>query len=103
MTKQTSPEAINLFVDRLTEEKKFENVDPEVLKQIRSDLMERVGDRINATILENMPPEKLNDFNELLDQGDDEAVQEFCQQSIPGIKEIIAQELIDFRSTYLNR
>jgi DNA-directed RNA polymerase subunit F len=102
MTKQTSSEAITLFVDRLVEEKKFESVDPEVLEQIRSDLMERVEDRINATILENMPKEKLEEFSALLDSANPEEVQIFCRNNIANLDEVIAEALVSFRSTYLN-
>ena len=102
MTNQTSSEAITLFVDRLVEEKKFENLDSEVLDQIKTDLSDRVEDRINAAILEHMPPEKLENFNELLDNEDAEKIQAFCQENITDLDNIIASELVTFRGSYLN-
>lgn len=102
MTNQTVPEAINVFIQRLIEEKKFENQDAEVLAQIKNDLTERVEDRINATILENMPPGKLMDFDQIMDSEDMEKIQAFCQANIPDLENIIAQALVEFRNTYLN-
>lgn len=102
MTKQTSSEATNIFIDRLVEEKKFENLDSEVVKQIKIDLADRVEDRINASILEHMPSDKLEDFNKLLDSEDAEKIQLFCQENIQDLDNVIARELLDFRSSYLN-
>lgn len=100
--KTNQSEAINIFVDRLIEEKKFENVSPETLEQIKEDLLGRVEDRINAITLENMPREKLEEFNKLLDTANMEDIQKFCQNNIPDLNEIIAKELLNFRNIYLN-
>lgn len=94
-------EALNLFVSRLIEEKKFDNLDPEIVEQIKNDLLERVEDRINASILGRMPAEKLEDFNELLDKGNTEKIQLFCRENIQDLDDIIAKELMNFRSIYL--
>lgn len=101
MAKQISSEAITLFVDRLVEEKKIENLDLEVLDQIKADLSDRVEDRINASILEHLPPDKLDDFNKLLDSEDAEKIQLFCQENVKDLDNVIAKELLDFRSSYL--
>ena len=95
-------QTIEAFVGKLIEEKKFENVDADVLAQIKSDLAERVEDRINATILENMPKEKLEDFSALLDGASDEAIQAFCHKNIDDLDEKIAAALVSFRDIYLN-
>jgi hypothetical protein len=96
-------QAINIFVERLVTEKKFENIDPEVMDQIKLDLLGRVEDRINATILEHLPPEKLAEFNKLLDGLNNEnEIQLFCQNNIENLDEVIAEALVSFRSTYLN-
>jgi hypothetical protein len=102
MSKQISSEAVTIFVDRLVEEKKFENLDLEVLDQIKADLNDRVEDRINAVILEHMPPDKLEDFNKLLDSEDAEKIQLFCQENVKNLDNVIAKGLLDFRSSYLN-
>lgn len=93
---------ISEFIRRLVEEKNFESVDLEVMRQIKSDLTERVEDRINATILENMPKEKLEQFSVLLDSANSEEIQAFCQSNIANLDEVIAQALVDFRNTYIN-
>ena len=95
-------QAVDTFVERLIEEKKFEGINSEVMNQIKIDLSDRVEDRINATILEHMPPEKLDEFNSILDNGNSEEIQTFCQNNIENLDEIIAETLVNFRSIYLN-
>lgn len=95
-------EAIDSFVDRLLLEKKFEVTDPEVLEKIREDLAERAEDRVNMAVLANMPEEKLAEFNRLLDTATLPEIQEYCQENIPDLDEVIAKELVNFRNIYLN-
>jgi hypothetical protein len=103
MTMQNSTsEAMILFVDQLVEEKKFENLDEDVLEQIKTDLLERVEDAINVAILESMPPEKMEEFDQMLDGAEMDEVQKFCQASIPDFENVIAAALMKFRSIYLN-
>ena len=98
----TPSEALSFFVDQLVAEKKFENLDVSVMDQIKSDLLDRVEDRINAATLEHMPPERLEEFNQILESEDMEKIQAFCQLSIPDFDNVIAKELMNFRNTYLN-
>lgn len=91
-----------MFVDRLIEEKNFKNLSEEVIDQMKSDLMDRAEDRIKAVILENMPKDKLEEFNKLLDENDNAKIQAFCQENISNLEEILAKELINFRNIYLN-
>ena len=95
-------QVIGEFIKRLIEEKNFQNLEYEVMEQIKSDLTERIEDRINVTILENIPKEKLEEFNAVLDNANSEEIQAFCQNNIANMDEVIAKSLLDFRNTYLN-
>jgi hypothetical protein len=98
---ENKSDIIEQFVDRLVEEKKFENLLPEVLNQIREDLYSRVEDRINAIILNNLPEDKADEFDALLDGGDLSVIQKYCQENIKNMDQLIAGELLAFRNTYL--
>lgn len=92
------------FVDRLIEEKKLpSDLEKEVVDQIKSDLLSRVEDRVNAVIISNLSEDKLDEFNKLLD-GDisDEEMQKFCSDNIPDLPQLLASELIVFKQTYLS-
>ncbi|MFZ2975108.1 MAG: DUF5663 domain-containing protein [Candidatus Moraniibacteriota bacterium] len=93
---------LETFVSLLIEEKGFENVDPEIEEQLKADLLKRVEDRINVAIINNLPKEKMTEFNELLDNANQDEIQDYCNKNISGLDEIIAQELMSFRATYLN-
>lgn len=95
---------LKMFVDRLFEEKKFpENLEKEVVEQIKTDLLSRVEDRINMVIVSNLPEDKLEEFNQMLDKNvDARAIQNFCAENIPDLAQLIASELIIFKQTYLS-
>lgn len=94
--------SLDEFVDRLVREKGIRVEEDSILAQVKKDLLERVEDRINATILQHMPADKLQEFNELLEFAREEEIQEYCQKNIPNLDEIVARELLDLRDTYLN-
>lgn len=100
--KKNEQGSLEIFVSNLVAEKGFENLDAEVLAQIKVDLLDRVEDRINAVIVANMPADVLEYFEKLVDRGDTQEIQSFCAHHIPGLDEIIAKELVEFRKTYLN-
>lgn len=94
---------LKMFVDRLVEEKQFpEDLEKEVVEEIKSDLLGKVEDRVNALIISNLPENKLEEFNKLLDNVSDEDMQKFCVSNIPNLSQLIASELIVFKQTYLS-
>lgn len=94
-------EELKQFVENLVAEKSFD-VEPEVLEQIKEDVYDRVEDIINATIMANTPPKKLEELDKLLDKHDQNAIEHFCNTNIPDLQEKIAESLVEFRKTYLN-
>ena len=95
-------EVLEQFVDKLVAEKKLGKLDPEVFVQVKKDLLERLETRINAVMLEHMPPEQLEVFDTLLSsKAGPEKVQAFCAEHIPNLDEKVAAALLQFRATYL--
>jgi hypothetical protein len=95
---------LKMFVDRLVEEKKFpEDLEMEVIDQIKADLFDQLENRINAIIINNLSLEKREEFSKMLDKDiKDEEMQKFCNENIPDLQQLIATELIVFRQTYLS-
>lgn len=99
----TQPQpSLETFVDRLLEEKGLANLDNETLVQAKKDLTDRLENRLNAAILEKMPPQYLEEFEKILDKQNEEETQAFCNEKIPNLPEILAAELAEFRVIYLN-
>lgn len=92
------------YVDRLIEEKKYPaELGEEVIGEIKKDLLSKVEDRVNAVIIANLTPEKLEEFNSLLDSNiSDEEMQKFCGDNIPNLAQLIATELIVFKQSYFS-
>lgn len=101
---QEAPLTLEAFVDKLIEEKGLSSMADDVLTQMKADLLSRVEDRVNAEMLEALPSEKVEAFEELLNQesstGDD--VSSYLKENIPQFDEVLANALMGFRHTYLN-
>ncbi|OHA01526.1 MAG: hypothetical protein A3H71_03265 [Candidatus Sungbacteria bacterium RIFCSPLOWO2_02_FULL_48_13b] len=95
-------ETLDAYVGRLLEEKGIKDVGDEVLEQLKKDLRDRVEDRINAATLEHMPPQNLEEFESLLDSGDDNKLQAFIREHVADLDQVIAGALVQFRNVYLN-
>jgi len=97
-------EALEQFADKLLEEKgvKKMNLEEEVVFQMRDDLVSRLEDRINAVIITSLNPQQAETFEKMIDEEKPIAeIQQFIAQQIPNLEELITQELLFFRETYL--
>ncbi len=101
-TRNYNSPSIESFVNQLVVDKGLDYLEPEVLKQIKTDLAQRVEDRINMAIVAKMPPEKLEFFEKMLDKSSQEEIWSFCQRNISNLQELVATELLEFRKVYLN-
>lgn len=96
-------DVIDDFVEALIKERALENLDKELLVEIKKDLRKSVENRINATILSKIPKDKLDAFEELLNMNSSPAdIREFCVKVIPDFDAVIAESLLKFKDTYLN-
>ena len=57
-----APQTLEAFVDKLIDEKGLSSMADDVLKQMKEDLLSRVEDRVNAEMLETLPPHPLESF-----------------------------------------
>lgn len=98
----TNSPTLEIFVDKLIEEKGLRLIDPETIKQVRADLYERLEEHINANLLAKLPEEKLADFEKLLDAKAGPAeTQKFLRDNIVDVEAAVAFALLNFRKTYL--
>ncbi len=92
---------IEEFIDRIIAEKGFDTKEPEVLAQIKADLMSRFEDCVNAMIVTNLPEDLLEEFSKILDDEDEEKTNAFLMANIPDVEEKLAAEMLEFKSMYL--
>ena len=90
------------FIDTLLEEKGLTNLEPEVLKEIKHNLQARLDNWINARILEKIPSDRLDDFEDLLDKkASQEKMLKFLEPYIETPENFLASILLNFRATFL--
>ncbi len=95
-------DALGSFIEGILFEKGADALPQEVQDQMKQDLLERVERRINIAMLAAMPPEEVVNFEKILDAGSDTAVQAFVARHVPHADEVIAKELVEFKSLYLS-
>ena len=94
-------DALEQFVDKLIKDKKMDSLEPEVLTEVRHDLLRMAEDKINAYIIKALPEHKIKEFDEVLDTNSEEKIQEFLKTAIADLDAVVAKALIDFRNQYL--
>lgn len=92
---------IDDFINELVKEKKLDNLEQGVVEQMKKDLTDALEDRINAVILSKIPEEKLDEFEELLDNHTGNELQDFVSNNVPDLDVLISLELLNFRNLYL--
>lgn len=84
-------------------------IDPKAFDQFIVQLMQRRGlvvtpsdqaaftdeivDKISDNILYNLPDDKLPEFEQILDEGDEQKAKEFIRQQIPNLEYVIMKAL----------
>lgn len=101
---QEAPQTLEAFVNKLVDEKGLSSMADDVLVQMKSDLLSRVEDRVNAEMIEALPSDRAEAFEVLLNadasSGDDVAA--FLKENVSNFDEVLANALMGFRHTYLN-
>lgn len=93
---------IENFADNLLAEKNLTNIDEPTLRQMRDDLVERLEQVINRVVVENIPEEKLPEFEALIDRNANSAeVQEFVDHNVKDMGQKLGEAFFDFRRLYL--
>lgn len=99
MTEEKSP--IQSFVDEILRDKGADSIPDEVYEQLRQDLANRLEDQINREIINHLPADQLDEYNELLDIGTDEQIQEYIARNVPASPRLAAEVMQEFRESYL--
>lgn len=89
------------FVESLLQKKGITGLSDDVMAQMKSDLVERAENMINAEILAHMPKDSMEEFEKKLDEGNTEETQVFCKKNIPNLDEVTAGALVKLQQIYL--
>lgn len=90
------------FAENLLQEKDLINVDEVTRSQMREDLVERLEQVTDRVVVDNIPPEKLFEFEKLIDKNPKPAeVQKFVSENVPNLEEKLTEAYFNFRKLYL--
>lgn len=95
-------DALSKFINDLIDAKGYKTLDSDVRRQLEQDLKNRLIDQIDRTVLEALPENKIDGFNDLLDRGaSQQEVQQYIANSGVDTKKITLETMLCFRSLYL--
>lgn len=98
----TSAQLMDDFVRSLLEESGMDDVSPEVKEQMSLSLKARLNDRLFATVLMNLPEDKVTKLREMTESGEaGEGLQKFIDTNLPNASELFSQAMLGFRNDYL--
>lgn len=101
---QTPMYNLNTFVESLIEEKGLSYLDDLMLAEMKNDLLNRIEDRLNVVIVQNMPEANMAEFEKMMDdKASDEELQKFCEKNIPDLSSLVAIDLARFKDVYLGK
>lgn len=95
---------VKVFIDMLIEEKKFQNLSPELREDIFNDLYAKLNLYIVTALTKYLEEADVKRL-EAMERTDDyspEKIQKLLADRIPNASEIIAQAMLEFRAIYLN-
>jgi DNA-directed RNA polymerase subunit F len=94
-------EKLKGFALYLVKQKKFEGLDQATFDMLVDDVYDRLEERVNAVILVNIPPEKVEELDNLLALGNKEELSDFTSKNVPDLEKVITEALVAFEKTYL--
>lgn len=95
-------DALSKFINDIIDAKNFKTLDGDVRRQLEQDLKNRLLDQIDRAVLEAVPEDKIDGFNDLLDRNaSQQEVQQYIANSGVDTKKITLETMLRFRSLYL--
>lgn len=95
-------DALSKFISDIIDAKGYKTLDSDVRRQLEQDLKNRLLDQIDRAVLEALPENKIDGFNDLLDRGaSQQEVQQYIATSGVDTEKITLETMLRFRSLYL--
>src|SRR5512137_2284005 len=94
-------QAAKQFIDKIIEEKGFNELDQEVREQLHKDLLRRLEDRITAAIIAALNNQQVTQLEQIIDAQQIDKIQPFLHNEGINVNGIIASAMSEFHSNYL--
>lgn len=95
---------IRTFLEGLLQDAGMTTLDTEIKEEMIKELYARLDNFITTAIMDNLPPEKLEEFTKMAEEKKTMAeMQEYLKANIAGAEEVFAKALLEFRDLYLGK
>ncbi|EKD90831.1 MAG: hypothetical protein ACD_30C00081G0002 [uncultured bacterium] len=96
------PPDVRSFLEGLLTDAGMTSLDDEMREEMLKELYGRLDNHLSATIIDNLPPENLDEFIKLNEDGKTkEEIESYLKEKMPNAQEVLAKAFIEFRDLYL--
>jgi hypothetical protein len=92
---------IDKYIDELLKEKGFDTSDIKKTERLKSEIESSLSDYIDLAIAKNVPEDKLEEFDDKIENATDKDLNEFILKNVPEVNYVISLALTEFRNIYL--
>jgi FKBP-type peptidyl-prolyl cis-trans isomerase (trigger factor) len=94
---------LDQFVNEMLDAKKLSGMSDDVRSQLVSDLKQRLLDQINKALIDALPDDKMDAFEQLLDDEtiDDARVQQFILEAGVDVRKVTTVTMLRFYDMYV--
>jgi len=99
------PQEIRIFLEKVIEEKKFDNLSPELREAMIASMYPRLQAFIFTAVTKELDAETAKELDRMMEGGADFSQSEFqmfLRGRLKNIDEITAAAMLEFRAVYLN-
>lgn len=90
------------FIDDLIKEKGFVGLEPEVMTELRNQMLKKLDDFVAAKVIAALSDEDVKKFEVMLRAGSsNQDIQKFTTEHIPDFVNFLTNALLEFRGVYL--
>lgn len=101
LSAEIPPEARS-FLEGILDDAKTLTLDDSMREEMIKELFARLDSFLTSRIVENMPPEAMDEFMKLVEEKKSQSeVEHFVEDRMPNAGEVFAQAFSDFRDMYL--
>lgn len=98
----TIPMEVKNFLESLLNDAGMATVDAEMREEMIKELYVRLDNYFTSTIVNNLPPENMEEFIKMNEEKKPQAeIEQFLKDKIPNAQDIFAKTFMEFRDLYL--
>jgi len=96
------PAEVRSFLEGILQDANMQSLDDAMRQEMISELFARLDSYMTSVIIDNLPPEHLEEFTKMNEEKKSrEEIEAFLKEKVPNVQEILTKAFMDFREMYL--